>query len=526
MKNVFPYERDIPEEMLEGIPSSGKDYLFNGKIEAWKGPFREVSSPLLIRSAGGLSRKCIGFVPSMDEEASLAVLGHARNAFSEGRGEWPRLPAGQRIGVFDAFLSRLESAKGRIVRLLQWEIGKTSRDAGDEFDRALGYARACFEKVVEPRGFSGKLIVDNGVTGRLERTPRGVVLVVGPFNYPLFETMTALAPAMLTGNTVIIKPPRLGCLFFQYLLKPIEDLFPAGAINIVYGDGRRTIPPLISSGMVDVFYFIGTSPVATYLRGLHPKPHRLKCILGLEAKNPAIILPDADMDRTVSECVRGTLAFNGQRCAALKVLFVHRSIAGEFSERLREAVSGLKYGMPWEEDVFITPLAEHDRTHYLSGLVEDAVSLGAEVINEGGAQALGSFLCPALLYPASTRMRVCREEQFGPVVPVVPYDDLDEPVRYISESNYGQQASLFGRDRSLLTELTRRLVYHVSRVNINCQCQRSPDTVPFTGRKDSAQGSLSISEAVQAFTVPTFIAARSGDEDVCIVEEIFKDNNQ
>ncbi len=525
MKNVFPYERDIPAEMLEGIPAPGKDYLFNGKVEGWKGPFREVSSPLLMQNAGCLSHKCIGFVPSMDEETSLAVLRHARNAFSEGQGEWPRLPAGQRMGRFDAFLSRLENARGRIVRLLQWEIGKTSRDAGDEFDRALGYARACFEKVVQPRGFSGELIVDNGVTGRLERTPRGVVLVMGPFNYPLFETMTALAPAILTGNTVIIKPPRLGCLFFQHFLKPIEDLFPAGVINIVYGDGRRTIPPLISSGMVDVFYFIGTSPVAAYLRGLHPKPHRLKCILGLEAKNPAVILPDADVDRAVSECVRGALAFNGQRCAALKILFVHRSIAGEFNERLRAAVSCLKYGMPWEEDVFITPLAEHDRTQYLSGLVEDAVSLGAEVINDGGAQAIGSFLSPALLYPASTPMRVCREEQFGPVVPIVPYDNLDEPVRYISESNYGQQASLFGRDRSLLTELTRRLVYHVSRVNINCQCQRSPDTVPFTGRKDSAEGSLSISEAADAFTVPTFVATRSREGDVGIVKEMFKDKD-
>ncbi|MDD3847111.1 MAG: aldehyde dehydrogenase family protein [Syntrophorhabdaceae bacterium] len=521
MKNLFPYESDIPAHMLEGIPVGGKDYLLDGKVEGWKGPFRDVSSPLLVRGSGGLSQKCIGSVPSMDEEASLGLLIHARRAFSDGQGEWPRLPPRERIERFDAFLSRLEEGRAQIERLLQWEIGKTSRDAASEFDRALAYARACFENLPELGGATADSVTGSGIAGRLERVPRGVALIMGPFNYPLFETMTALAPAMLTGNTAIIKPPRLGCLIFQQLLKPIQDLFPAASVSIVYGDGRRTIPSLLSSGLVDLFYFIGTSPVASYLKGLHPKPHRLKCILGLEAKNPAIILPDADMDRAAAECVRGALTFNGQRCAALKILFVHRRAAAEFNERLKKAVCALRCGMPWEEDVFVTPLAEHDRTQYLSGLVEDAVSLGAEVINDGGGDTEGSFFYPALLYPASTQMRVCREEQFGPVVPIVPYDDIDEPLRYIAESNYGQQASIFGRDRVVLTRLTRYLIHHVSRVNINCQCQRSPDTVPFTGRKDSAEGSLSISEAISAFTAPTFIATKSDDGDVDIIEKIF-----
>jgi len=521
MKNVFPYESDIPEGMLEGIPSGRKDYLLDGKVEPWKGPFREVCSPLLMRTGEGLTQKGIGFVPSMDEEAALDVLRQAGKAFSQGQGEWPRTPGRDRRKLFDVFLSRLETAKDTIVRLLQWEIGKTSRDARNEFDRALEYARGCLGRFQGVDGKPPEIITANGIAGRGERMPQGVVLVMGPFNYPLFETMTAFAPALLAGNTVIIKPPRLGCLFFQQLLTPITEIFPAGSVSIVYGDGKRIVPSIISSGMIDVLYFIGTSPVATYLKGLHPKPHRLRCILGLEAKNPAIILPDADLAMAARECIKGALTFNGQRCAALKILFIHRSVAAEFNERLKEAVSHLKYGMPWEEDVFITPLAEHDRTQYLSGLVDDAVNLGADVINGGGGEVMGTFFYPALLFPASTHMRVCREEQFGPVVPIVPYDDVEEPLRYIAESNYGQQASLFGKDPTLLTKLTRFLVHNVSRVNINCQCQRSPDTVPFTGRKDSAQGSLSVSEAVNAFTVPVFVAGKSGGNDTGVIEDIF-----
>jgi glyceraldehyde-3-phosphate dehydrogenase (NADP+) len=135
---------------------------------------------------------------------------------------------------------------------------------------------------------------------------------------------------------------------------------------------------------------------------------------GLEAKNPAIILPDADMDRAASECIRGALTFNGQRCAALKIFFVHRSVAGEFNERLSEAVRGLKCGMPWEDGVFVTPLAEHDRAQYLSGLVEDAMNLGAGIVNEGGGQTSGTFFSPALLYPASTTCGSAGRNSSGP----------------------------------------------------------------------------------------------------------------
>lgn len=515
MKDIFPYENEIPAAMLEGIPLASESYLQKGMVDRWRGPCREVRSPLLVRTAAGLSQKCIGSVPSMDEEASLCILRDARDAFDNGKGEWATLPARERIGRFEAFLEAMEGTREIIVRLLQWEIGKTERESRNEFNRAIAYARSCLNTIADGYGATKDTIMEyNGITGRFERTPRGIVLIMGPFNYPFFETMTALAPAMLSGNTVIIKPPRLGCLSFQHVLQPMAEIFPKGAVSVVYGDGRHIIPPLISSGGIDVLYFIGTSCVAGYLRGLHPKPHRLKCILGLEAKNPGIILPDADIAAAARECAKGALTFNGQRCAALKIFFVHRSIVDRFNEYLKHVVAEYKFGMPWEEDVILTPLAENGRSEYLSGLVDDALGLGARVINAGGGETAGTFFYPALLYPASLNMRICREEQFGPVMPVVPYDSVEEPLRYITESNYGQQASVFGQDRGLLKKLTNYLVHHVSRLNINCQCQRSPDIIPFTGRKDSAEGSLSISEAAEAFTVPTFIATKTTNVDL------------
>jgi glyceraldehyde-3-phosphate dehydrogenase (NADP+) len=412
----------------------------------------------------------------------------------------------------------MEAVRERVSRLLMWETGKTLRDSQAEFDRTVKYARGLLAAFGDECRRFPQAVVEQGIIGRIERVPLGVVLCMGPFNYPLFETFTGLFPALLSGNSVIFKPPRFGTLLYQPLLDIFRDSFPAGTVNEVSGEGREIIPPLLSSGLIDALAFIGTSSVATYLRGLHPKPQRLRCVLGLEAKNPAILLPDADMDIAVRECVTGALSFNGQRCAALKIIFVPRSMAPIFFEKFLKAMEDVETGMPWEEKVLVTPLVEPGKPRYLAELTEDALRLGARVMNEGGGRISGSFFYPAILYPVAPAMRVYHEEQFGPLIPVVPYDDVEEPIRYVTESNYGQQASLFGRDKDAVARLVRRLMHQVSRVNINCQCQRSPDMVPFTGRKDSAEGSLSISDAAAAFTVPSFISAREGDADRQIVE--------
>src|SRR5688500_12987967 len=128
----------------------------------------------------------------------------------------------------------------------------------------------------------------------------------------------------------------------------------------------------METGKVDVFAFIGTNKGANDLKKLHPKPHRLKAILGLDAKNPAIVLPDADLDNAVAECIMGALSFNGQRCTALKIIFVHKGIVESFLQKLNEGIRKIKPGMPWDNGVSLTPLPEPGKVEYLRELVEDA----------------------------------------------------------------------------------------------------------------------------------------------------------
>jgi len=291
----------------------------------------------------------------------------------------------------------------------------------------------------------------------------------------------------------------------------------------VYGEGRTIIGPMLASGKVDCLAFIGTARVADTLKKQHPSPHRLRCVLGLDAKNPAIVLADADLDLALNECVLGALSFNGQRCTALKILFVHEEIYAPFLARLAERVDRLARGLPWEAGVQITPLPEAGKTAYLNGLVDDAVALGARVVNPLGARIEGTFFAPAVVAPVDARMRLWREEQFGPVVPVVPFRSMDEPLRYIVESNYGQQVSVFGRDPAALGALIDPLVNQVSRVNLNSQCQRGPDVFPFTGRKDSAEGTLSVSDALRVFSIRALVAAKGTDENKALVTEILRE---
>jgi glyceraldehyde-3-phosphate dehydrogenase (NADP+) len=180
--------------------------------------------------------------------------------------------------------------------------------------------------------------------------------------------------------------------------------------------------------------------------------------------------------------------------------------------------------MPWEPEVAITPLPEASRPAYLTELVADALAKGARVVNDAGGTVNHSFFYPAILCPVDGRMKVFHEEQFGPVIPVVPFDDLETAVESIIASEYGQQVSLFSGRADTVAHLVDRLVTQVGRVNINSQCQRGPDTFPFTGRKDSAEGTLSVHDALRVFSLRTLVAAKETELNKIVITDIVRNH--
>lgn len=520
LKKAFPAASEIPEKYRLSGPLNQREYLCYGELKTWSGACAEVLSPVCINENGNLVQQKIGSYPMLEEEQSMEVLEAACKAYGHGRGAWPMMSVEERIAHVEKFIWRMQEKRDEVVRLLMWEIGKSLKDSEKEFDRTVEYVRDTIISLKELDRTSSRLEIVDGVIGQIRRAPLGVVLCMGPFNYPLNETFTTLLPALIMGNVVIFKPPKLGVLLHQPLLQAFCDCFPPGVVNTVYGDGATVTGPLMKSGRIDVLAFIGSSRVGDILKHQHPKPHRLRCVLGLEAKNAGIVLEDADIDLAVKEAVLGSLSFNGQRCTALKILFVHRSRVDEFLQKFVDGVAKLKPGMPWDDGVRITPLPEPGKTGWMSEMIKDAVEKGAKVVNPDGGSVCNTLMLPAVIYPVKPGMKLYSEEQFGPVVPILPFDDIEEPMNYVIDSNYGQQVSIFGSDPDRMAEMIDALVNQVCRVNINAQCQRGPDSFPFTGRKDSAEGTLSVSDALRVFTIRTLVASKENDINRQLIKSI------
>ncbi len=522
LESLFPSVDAIPERYRLGAPIEQREYLVNGALRRWEGPLATVRSPVFLATEQGDEQVVLGSTPLLDAEAALEALDAAVAAYDHGRGLWPTLRVAERIQYVEGFLARMREQRDSVVRLLMWEIGKNLKDSEKEFDRTCDYIVDTIQALKELDRRSSRFELEQGTLGQIRRVPLGVALCMGPYNYPLNETFTTLIPALIMGNTVVFKPAKFGVLLIRPLLEAFRDSFPPGVINIIYGRGRQTVSALMASGKIDVFAFIGTHKGASDLKKLHPRPHRLRAALGLDAKNPGIVLPQVDLDNAVSEAITGALSFNGQRCTALKILFVHEEVLEPLLAKFSAKLAALKPGMPWDDGVALTPLPEPGKVEFLNGLLADALAKGARVVNPGGGAHRQSFFYPALLSPVTPAMRVYHEEQFGPLVPVVPFRELEEVIDYVLQSDYGQQLSIFGNDPEQVGRLVDAFVNQVGRININAQCQRGPDSFPFNGRKNSAEGTLSVYDALRVFSIRTLVATRFQPDNKELISDIIR----
>ena len=510
--------KSIPKEFQLNKIINHTEYLINGKINQWDGNQASVFSTLLC-DVSEKEPQLIGKTPEMSGDFALKALDAAHNAFNYGQGEWPTMKVYERINCMENFVKKMLIKREEIVKLLMWEIGKNLNDSRKEFDRTVEYIIDTIEeyKVIDRKGatFQNK----SGVRALIRRGPLGVVLCLGPYNYPLNETFALLIPAIIMGNTTIFKPAKHGVLLIAPLLEAFQESFPPGVVNIVFGRGREIATPIMKTGKIDVLALIGHSSSAISLQDLHPQKSRLRLVLGLEAKNPGIILKDADIDLTVKECISGTLSFNGQRCTALKILYVHEDIKDEFLDKFSKAVDELKLGLPWD-NTLLTPLPEPSKPKYITDLIDDAINKGAKILNKKGGEKQKNFVFPAVLYPVNKEMNVYKEEQFGPVIPIISFNNISTPIKHMSESNYGQQVSIFGKDVEILGPIIDSMVNLVCRVNLNSACQRGPDIYPFTGRKDSAVATLSVHDALRSFSIRTFVASKDNELNKNILREM------
>jgi glyceraldehyde-3-phosphate dehydrogenase (NADP+) len=519
LNDIIPSLVDIPAESRP--PSVELRQYLCSTLQDWDGAQQPVFSPIPLRDGDSVYYPKIGTHPNLGEKEALAALDAALHAFDSGDGVWPSLALEERALRVRAFVEALRPLRGIIALHIMWEVGKVYAEALNEFDRTLEYTLETVETALALDRRERRDTSLQQVIGRVDLLPIGIALCVGPYNYPFYETLTNAVPALLMGNSVIIKAPPSGGLLYAQLLSHFAAHFPEGTVSVLFGDGERLLGPLMDSGLIDVFAFIGSSTVADELIARHPYPHRLHNVLGLEAKNAAIIFPDAPMEITVKECIKGALAFNGQRCAAIKIILVHEEVATQLLDRMTEELDRVVPGMPWD-DVRCTPICSLEHAEWLEELLADAMRLGATISNADGGERVQTLMHPALLTDVTGDMRIFDEEQFGPIIPVLTFREEDEALSYLKYSRYGQQCSVFGSSPAQLTRVITAASRYVGRVNINGKCQRGPDHFPFTGKRDSALGTVSIEEALRRFCISTVIATPEYPENSSLWNRMFR----
>ena len=243
----------IPQEYQIHTLVNQDTYLVNGELKKWTGKTTPVYST--ISSTADYAPTLLGSIPFMGEAEALEAVEAAHNAYNNGQGLWPTMKVADRIKCMENFVSQMKSTREEVVKLLMWEIGKSLGDSEKEFDRTVEYIYDTIESLKELNSRSAHFSKVQGIHAMVRRGPLGVVLCLGPYNYPLNETFSLLIPALIMGNPVIFKPAKHGVLLISPLLEAFRSSFPKGAINILYGRGREVATPVMQSGKVDLLAF-------------------------------------------------------------------------------------------------------------------------------------------------------------------------------------------------------------------------------------------------------------------------------
>lgn len=410
---------------------------------------------------------------------SVAQLDEAMNAAGKALPRWAEDEGARRRYLLQA-ADVVEAASAELALMTTLEQGKPLPDARNELDRVTAWIRH-FARLEVPE----ELIIDDG-SARVQtrRRPMGVVAAITPWNSPLMLAAWKLGPALRAGNTVVLKPSPhtpLGTLRLGELLRPV---FPAGVINII--TGGDDLGALMTSHPVPSKVSFTGSVTAGKRVAEAAAPDLKRLTLELGGNDPAIILENADLAEIADRLFWSAFRNCGQVCSAVKRVYVPRARHAELAGLLADRARSVRVGPGTDEGTQLGPISNMDQLARVKGLIADAIDNGA-LVAAGGRQLErpGNFLEPTILAEATDAMHVVAEEQFGPVLPLVPYDDLEDALTSANATQYGLSGSVWGRDRQEAARVAEFL--ECGRIGVNAHPRVSPDE-SFGGWKWSGIG--------------------------------------
>ncbi len=435
----------------------------------------------------------IGVVPVASREAVDRAIAAAHAAFPA----WARTPAHRRFRILEKASQLLAKHQDEIAATICREAGKAWKYSVGEVARAVETFQFSAEEAKRIHGETVPMDASTAGEGRVGfylRCPVGVVSAITPFNFPLNLVAHKVGPALAAGCTIVLKPASTTPLTAIRLAEILEESgVPAGVFNVVVGSGGTVGELLTTDPRVSKISFTGSPPVGD---SIVRKAGLKKVTMELGNNSGTIVEPDADLGAAVPRCVVSAFANSGQVCISLQRLYVHRSIAAEFTKRLVEATARLKVGNPLDKDCDVGPMIDEAEAKRAESWIKEAVAEGAKVLIGGKRE--GRVLQPTVLANARPEMKVMCQEAFAPLVSLYEYDTFEDAVRMVEESPYGLQAGIYTND-------LRKAFHAVDRINvggvmINDTSIFRVDHMPYGGNKLSGLGREGVRFAVEEMT--------------------------
>ena len=439
------------------------------------------------------TNKIVGEVPALTKLEIQKVYEYAKDA----QKSWEQMPILKRIAFLNSWKQLISRDKLLLAKLMTTEIAKGTKAACSEVDRTIEYIEYTLQEALRlhPESYTGDSWGVMNKLGVFEYVPKGIVLAISPFNYPVNLSVSKIFPALVTGNSVVFKPATQGSLVGLHLAKLAKEAnIPNGVFNAVSGKGSEIGDILVENDVINVISFTGSAAVGNRIS---QKSLKADLILELGGKDPAIVLNDADLEDTATKIIKGAFSYSGQRCTAIKRVLVQKAISSKLIVILKEKVQKLSVGLP-TDDCDITPIIDNPTVENAKKLIKDALDKGAKCLI--GNKFKENLMWPTIITDVTTNMNLAWEEPFAPLLPIIIFDEVKTVINIANQSQYGLQASVFTTNIDSAMSIAKLL--EVGSVNINDQSQRGPDHFYFVGIKDSGLGVQGIRSSLLAFTRP------------------------
>lgn len=440
----------------------------------------------------------LGTVPKAGREDVNRAVQSAQKAF----GVMAEMPAHKRAAILEKTSRLIAENREDIARTIAQEAGKSWKYAVGEVNRATETFKFAAEEAKQIHGETVPMDASTGGEGRLGfflRFPIGVIGAIPPFNFPINLAAHKVAPAIASGNTVVLKPssytPLTAIKLGELLL---EAGLPAGALNIVFGPGSSVGSWLVTHPDLAMITFTGSPPVGKWIKN---HSDFKKVTLELGSNSASIVDENADLDWAVARNVVGAFANSGQVCISVQRIYVHRKVWNRFVDKFVEATKKQVVGDPVDPKSDVGPMISELEAERAESWVEEAVDAGARVL-VGGTRS-GALFEPTVLVNVKPDMKVMQDEVFAPVVSLIPFEDFEEAVAEVNHSRYGLQAGVFTKDLAHATLAIRKI--NVGGVMINDYPTFRVDQMPYGGNKQSGLGREGLKYAIEEMTNPRMV---------------------